>query len=283
MFYYFLLLLLPVVSCVQSISQKQYNYKVEKPNAIVFSFVTSVIALLFFLITSGFQLEFHASLIPYSVLYGIGYASAWVGTVLAVKYGSMALSTMITSCSLIFPVTYGIIIGDTITPQIILGMVFLLASIVLVNLKFSGKSGFSLKWFIAVMASFIGNGLCSTMQNMQKHHLGDTYSHEFMIIALVTASLLLLIYALVTSKNFLSDMKGCLVYTAANGTANGVINLLLLTLIGNIPAAVLYPSVSALNLTAIFLLAFFAYKERFSYVQYLGYALGTVSIVLLNI
>ncbi|MBQ3169788.1 MAG: hypothetical protein IJB99_08510, partial [Clostridia bacterium] len=87
----------------------------------------------------------------------------------------------------------------------------------------------------------------------------------------------------VTSKNFLSDMKGCLVYTAANGTANGVINLLLLTLIGNIPAAVLYPSVSALNLTAIFLLAFFAYKERFSYVQYLGYALGTVSIVLLNI
>ena len=32
-----------------------------------------------------------------------------------------------------------------------------------------------------------------------------------------------------------------------------------------------------------FLISFFAYKERFTLPQYIGYALGAVSVVLLNL
>ena len=111
MIYYLLLLCLPLVNCCQNISQKQYNLKYEKPNVILFSAVTSVMALCFFVITSGLKLEFNPALIPYALGFAVGYSAGWVGTVLAVRYGLMAISKMIVSCSLIFPTVYGILLG----------------------------------------------------------------------------------------------------------------------------------------------------------------------------
>ena len=283
MIYYLLLLCLPVVNCCQSIAQKQYNLKYEKTNVILFSAVTSVMALGFFLITSGLKLEFNAGLIPYSLMFAAGYSSAWVGTVLALRYGLMAISSLIVSCSLIFPTVYGVLLGEPVTAAVIVGMTLLLAAIIMVNLKFDKSAKFTWKWFACVMVAFFGNGLCSISQNMQKRALGDSYSHEFMIIALAAASALLFGYAMLTSKDIRGDFRRCLPYSTANGAANGVINLFMLILIGNIPNTILYPTNSALNMIATFLLAFFAYKERFSKIQYAGYALGIVSIILLNL
>lgn len=283
MLHYLLLLCLPVVNCCQNIAQKQYNLKYKSPNVILFSAVTSVIALGFFLITSGLRLDFSPRLIPYALGFALGYSAGWVGTVLAVRYGLMAISTLIVSCSLIFPTVYGILLGEAVTPTVVVGIVLLLTAFVLVNLKFDKSSRFSWKWFACVMVAFFGNGLCSITQNMHKRVLGDSYSHEFMIIALGAASALLFGYALLTSRDIRSDFRACLPYSAANGAANAVINFLVLMLIGRIPNTVLYPTSSALNMIGTFLLAFFAYKERFSRMQYVGYVLGMASIVLLNL
>lgn len=283
MIYYLLLLCLPLANCCQNIAQKQYTLRTKAPNVILFSAVTSVMALGFFLITSGLKLEFSAGLIPYALAFAAGYSAGWVGTVLAVRYGLMAISTLIVSCSLIFPTIYGILLGEPLTPTVLVGMALLLAAIVLVNLKFDKSSRFSWKWFICVMVAFFGNGVCSISQNMQKRALGDSYSHEFMILALAAASAMLLGYALLTSEDFKGDFRRCLPFSAANGAANAVINFLMLVLIGNIPNTILYPTSSALNMAGTFLLAFFAYKERFSKMQYVGYVLGIASIVLLNI
>ena len=283
MFYYFLLLCMPVVNSCQSIAQKQYSLKYEKTNSILFSAVTSVIALGFFLITSGLKLEFNAALIPYSLTFAAAYSAAWVGTVLAVKYGLMAITTLIVSCSLIFPTACGIFLGEPVTATIVIGMILLLASIVLANLKFDKSARFTWKWFACAMVAFAGNGICSVAQTLQKRMVGDSYSHEFMIIALAAASVLLFGYAAMTGKGLRDDFRRCLPFAAANGTANGLINFLVLVTIGHIPNTVLYPSLSALNMIATFLLALIAYKERFSKIQHAGYALGIVSIVLLNV
>lgn len=283
MIYYLLLLVIPLTGCCQNISQKQYTLKHSSPNVILFSAITCLFALFFFLITSGFRLSFDLRLVPYALGFAVGYASAWVTTVLALKYGLMAISTLIISCSLIFPTVYGIIMGETVTFTIILGIVLLFSAMVLVNLKFNEKGKFSIKWLLCVMVAFFGNGLCSIMQNMQKRALGDSYSHEFMIIALSAATLMLLAYAMVSSRRIAADFRECLPYSVANGVANAIANFTMLTIIGNIPNTILYPTNSALGITATFLLAFFAYKERFSKPQYVGYALGLVSLVLLNL
>ncbi|MDO4739786.1 MAG: hypothetical protein Q4A66_03885 [Eubacteriales bacterium] len=283
MIYYLLLGCLPFINCCQSISQKQYNLKSKEPNALLFSAVTSCIALCFFLITSGLRLSFDLRLLPYALGYGLGYAAGWVGTVLAVGCGSIALSTMIISCSIIFPTLYGVLMGESASPSILLGLVMLFSAIVMVNLRRGGKEKFSVRWFAWVMVAFFGNGLCSIMQNMQKRLLGDGFKHEFMILALLTATALLLGFALAKNRRIGAQFKECLPYSAANGTANAVINLILLTLIGNIPNTVLYPSISALNMLFAFLLAFFIYKERFAPLQYIGYVVGAASVVLLNL
>ena len=283
MVYYLLLLCAPFVCCCQSVFQKQYTTKHERPNVILFSALTSLIALCFFFLTSGFELTFDVKLLPYSLGFAVCYASAWVGTVLAVQYGSMAISSLIVSFSLVFPTVYGIMLGEAVTPAIIIGAALLFAAMLLVNLKPGKKETFSVKWFVCVMVAFLGNGVCSICSNMQKRTLGDAYTHEFMIIALAAAFLLLMSYVFMTSKNVVKELKICLPYAAGNGIANAIVNFLILTIIGNIPNTVLYPTNSALNMILMFLLSFIVYKERFSKMQYVGYALGVVSIVLLNI
>lgn len=283
MIYYILMLGVPLMNCFQSISQKQYNLKYEKPNVILFSAVTSMIALCFFLVASRFRLNLDPALVPYALGFAVGYSAGWVGTVLAVRYGLMAISSMIVNCSLIFPTAYGVLLGEPVTPLLVVGVALLLAAFVMVNLKFEAGSRFSIKWFACVMVAFFGNGLCAVTQNMQKRALGDAYGNEFMVIALAAASVLLLGFAMLTSRDIRGDFRACLPYSAANGVSNAVINFLMLVLIGNVPNTVLYPTNAAASMIAAFLLAFIMYKERFSRVQYVGYALGVASIVLLNI
>ncbi|MBQ1257290.1 MAG: DMT family transporter [Clostridia bacterium] len=283
MIYYVILLLLPFIGVTQSWAQKQYNVKSKTANAGLFSAVTSLIALVFFLLTSLFKLTFTLKLIPYALVFGLCYATAWVGTLKAIQTGTLTLTSMIISCSLVIPTALGILLGEAVTVIKIIGMALLFAAIALVNLKFDEKSKFSLKWFIWVMIAFFTNGMCSASQNLHKIHLGDSYGHEFMIIALTLSTILLFAYTLITSKGLKSEIRVCLPYTLLNGMSNAAMNLLIIVIIGYIPNIVLYPTFSALSMIISFLMGFILFKERFTKYQYIGYGLGMVSIVLLNL
>ncbi len=283
MIYYILLICLPFVSICQSIAQKQYTLKEKNPNVILFSAITAFIALCFFILTSGFHLEFDARLIPYSLVFAAGYCASWIGTVYAVRYGSMALTSLITSFSLILPTSYGILLGEQVTVKLLLGVLLLLTAIVLVNLKVSRKDKLSVKWLSYVALSFVGNGSCSIVQNIEKRALGEAFTHEFMIIGLAAAFVFLIAFACIKSGNVMKELKVCLPYGAGNGLSNAMVHFLMLTMIGNIPNTIMYPTGSALGMIVAFLLAYVVYKERFTKPQYAGYALGVLSIILLNI
>ncbi len=283
MIYYVLLVCLPFVSICQSIAQKQYTLKEKNPNVILFSAITAFIALCFFILTSGFDLTFDARLIPYSLVFAAGYCASWIGTVYAVRYGSMALTSLITSFSLILPTGYGVLLGEQVTAKLLLGVLLLLTAIVLVNLKVSRKDKLSVKWLSYVALSFVGNGACSVVQNIEKRALGEAFTHEFMIIGLAAAFVFLLAFACIKSENVVKELKICLPYGAGNGLSNAMVHFLMLTMIGNIPNTIMYPTGSALGMVVAFLLAYVVYKERFTKPQYVGYALGVASIILLNI
>jgi len=78
-------------------------------------------------------------------------------------------------------------------------------------------------------------------------------------------------------------LRACIPYAAVNGTFNAMSNLLMLLIIGNIPNTIFYPTNAALIMLSTFVLAYTVYHERFTRPQYIGYALGIVSIVLLNL
>lgn len=284
MFHYFLLLLQPFCSAGQGIAQKQYNLRAKSPNVLLFSALTAFAGLLFFLLLSRLELTFDLRLLPYTIVYGISYAAAWAGTVFAVRYGSMALSYMIISCSLVFPTSYGLMRGEPATPVTLISIVLIFAAIVLVNLKTGGsKDKFSFKWFMWVMIALFANGSCSITQNELKRAFGDSFTNEFMIVSLLIAFIVLLTAARLNSKSLINDLKLCLPYASANGIANALLHLLTLMLIGNIPNTILYPTSSVLSMLLAFLISYFIYKERFSSAQYIGYGLGAVAVVLLNL
>ena len=283
MIYYLLLLCSPLFGCCQSVAQKQYNLKSKTPDAILFSAVTCLIALGFFAVTSRLQLDFDPRLWPYSLTFALCYSSAWVGTVYAVRYGPIALTSLIISLALIFPAAYGVMLGERVTVLTALGFALLVGSLVLVNLKFDGRQALSGRWLKWVLIAFIGNGGCMIMSNMQKRHLGDGYSHEFMIIALAVSFVILMAVSAVKNRGFGAEFRRCLPYAAINGTANGLLNLIILTLIGHIPNTILYPTNAALGMLFTFALAWFLYGERFTKTQYIGYAMGVASVVLLNL
>ena len=281
--YVLLLLCLPVLNCGQSVAQKRYHARTESPDVVLFAAMTTLCALAFFLVSSGLRLTFDRRILPYALAFGVSYASAWVGTVLALRYGSLALTSLIVSFSLVFPTVYGLVTGEALRALTVAGLALLCAALVLINGRSGRGERISPKWALCVGVAFLGNGICAVASAMQKRALGDGYSHEFMILALSAAFVLLVLAALAGRNRSKPDVRSALVCSAANGVCNGLMNLIILTLIGRLPNTVLYPTQSALNMLATFLLAFFGYGERFSRRQYVGYALGALCVVLLNL
>ena len=285
MIYYVLLLITPVFSALQSVAQKQYNMKAKSPDIILFSALTCLTALVFFTLTSRFQLHFEARVVPWSLGFALGYATSFVGSVYAVRCGSVSLTLLVVSLAMVFPTVYGVMLGEAVSVTLVLGLMMLVGSLVLVNLN--GKGGragaVNLRWLKWVTLGFLGNGACMMFSNIQKRVLGDGFTFEFMIVALGICFALLMGLSLVKSRGLSRELKPALPYAALNGTSNGVVNLLVLLIVGNIPNTILYPTNAALSMLLTFLIAYFVYKERYSRAQYIGYAMGVVSVILLNI
>ena len=106
---YFLLAAVIALVSLQNVFQKQYPKAAQTPNVFLFGSISSLTALVFFVFSSGFKLEFTTAFLPYSVAFGLVYAAASIGNVLSLKLGSLALTSLITSYSLLIPTLYGVL------------------------------------------------------------------------------------------------------------------------------------------------------------------------------
>ena len=104
-----------------------------------------------------------------------------------------------------------------------------------------------------------------------------------MIVALAIVVLICGIMAALNKENFRERAGICLGLGAVQGTFNGLANLLVMVLTGMLANSILYPSISAGGIVLAFVLALAVYKEKFTPRQLVGYAIGTVSVVLLNL
>lgn len=277
---YFLLVLVAVFLSLQQIIQKQYNIKEKSPDAFLFSALTSITATVFFAAASGFRLSFTAALLPYSAGFAIAYGAACVGLVLSLKYGSLAISSLVISYSLLIPAMYGVIfLKEPLSAFGYVGIFLLLISLFLLNAK-KEKFDFSWKWLVFIVIAFIGNGMCSTIQKMQQLKFDGSCKNEFMIIALIFAAVILFAAALAQGGGKRSlPFK----YAVPNGICNGVVNLLVMILTGLIPNAILFPSISAGGIALSCITAIFIFKEKLTKIQAIGYITGILSVVLLNL
>lgn len=285
---YVVLALTALTSTVQSIFKQRFNEKC-KGSAYFFSAISAFCAMIFFIAVNR-DPYYSAELILPSAAFAVTYAMALVFGVLAILYGPLAKTSLISSCSLLIPSFYGIIVlKDPVSPTLLPGIALLLAALVCVNVRKKDDENdkkITLKWVIFVVLAFVGNGMCSTVQKIKQIRYGNAGNNMFMIVALAMVVVILTVAALSFKgqrEAIKATVKHGWLLALLAGIANGLTNYFVIFLNPRVPASVLFPVVSGGGLVLIFLWSTLVKKERFSTIQYTGYALGVASIVLLNL
>lgn len=266
----------------QSIVKKPYTQKTNGAGVYFFNTLLSAAALLFFVVTSS-KFSFDISFIPYSIGFAVSFAVTSVFMVLAIAYGSLSLTSLFISYSLMIPTFYGLIIGDTVSTGFIPGMLLLVISLFLTN-KSDEKAKISLKWIICVFLSFFGNGMCTVVQKMQQIASNGAYKNEFMIVALAIVTVVMLIMSILkerTEINFFAKVGWH--WAIICGVLNGMVNLFVMILSGKMPVSLMFPLISAGGLIVTYIVSRFFYKEKLTKIQFIGFIFGLTAVVFLNI
>ncbi len=282
---YLLLALVTVGMTMQSVSKKAYN---EKAAGGVFAFSAGsvVLTMLFFVATSGGELHFTADVIWYAVAFAVANSLGVAGSMLAILTGPLSLSSLVVSYSLIISTVYGLtVLGEPIKATLLIGILLLLVSLFFINMEKKGEEKkITLKWVLFALIAFVGNGFCSVVQKEQQIKFDGLYKNEFMIIALLISAVALFILAFATEKKtVLPGIKNGFWYYTICGIANGLVNYLVLVLANTMPASVMFPVISAGGVVLAAIVSVFFYKEKLSAWQWIGFVLGTLAIVALNL
>ena len=285
---YFLLFLTALFIVFQKVCQDRYNAKRDS-GVFLFIGMISFFAMCFFMAVNRDWTWSNELIVP-AVAFGLSYAAATVFVVLAIKCGSLAKTTLITSYSLMVPALVGLIVlREPLGIPMIVGMVLLVLSLWLTNHRKKSadapKDKFSFKWLIFVLLGFIGNGMCSTVQKLAPHYLGADINLTFSTIAALGLSSVVLITASFLTRE--TDLKATLKVGAPLslfcGLFNGAVNYLAIYLNQFIPASVMFPVLSAGEIILIFPYTLLVCRETFTKKQWAGFAIGVVSVVLLNL
>ena len=288
----FLFLSAEIISQVaQSVFIKLYGRKV-KGGDITFSAVMVITALLFFGVMAIGE-PFSFEVVPYSLLFAITYVLGTLMYIMAVNCGSLGLTALIISYSLMVPTVYGLLFwNETLDTVQIIGIIMLCVSLFLVRDKAepsengrNDKKGFS-KWLIYISLAFIGNGLCSVVQRQQQIVFNEKYDMSFMVVSLAIAVPIMLAAVIVLDrKNAAVSVKKGGLYAVGCGVTNGTANLFVILTLGGglMSAALFYPVVAAGQTILTFAVSVLLFGEHYIPRQWIGIALGTVSLVLMNI
>ncbi len=278
----FYLLVVIVATSYQSVAKKFYSQKKSGKGVYLFSMFSSVAAMLFFMATScGVQLN--VNVLPYALCFGIAYGTAVVCSVLAVANGSLSISSLIISYSLMIPMFYGLIfLNDPISTALIIGIVLLVISLFLINKKGEG-SKVTTKWIVSLVLGFVGNGMCSVIQKIQQDAFDGAYKNEFMIMALAVVAVILGVCVLFKEKGEVKTVPvSGWVAMLSCGVMNGIVNLLIMVLYETMPVSVVMPLISAGGIIITYIISKFVYKEELTRAQFAGFVIGVASIVFLN-
>lgn len=269
---------------VQNIAKKFFNKKVIG-GTYLFNAISIFFALIFFVVTMKNPI-FSTEYLIYSFLFALSYITAGVFSFLAIKEGSLSLSSLIISYSLLVPSAYGLIFqNEKFTLFLLIGLTLLIISLFLINFENKNeKPQITFKWLIYIVLAFLGNGFCSTVQRIQQIECEGKFKNEFMVVALLISFLVFMVLTILYDrKDLLINVKKGFISCFICGISNGVVNLFVIILSLSMAASVMFPIISGGGIILSAVVAIFFFKEKLSLPQYIGLILGIASVVFLNL
>lgn len=279
---YFYLISIILAFSMQDVMKKAYTKK-NSGGVFFFSVLTSLSAALFFVITSG-GLEWNYKVMPYALAFAAGYSIVIVFGVLALRYGSLSLTSLMISYSLMIPALYGLIfLNEPTSFGFWPGVMLLVISLILIN-KRDERAPISWRWLICALLAFLGNGFCTVFQKMQQMAFNGAYKNEFMIMALFVVAVILGIFSFNREKEHISKYaKNGWYFGVLSGIFNGITNLFVMILSGRMSASLMFPLISAGGIIITYIISKTVYKEELTRRQFAGFILGVASVIFLNL
>ena len=294
----FILLILITAGCLslQDISKKCYSCVGDdkKMGIYTYYFISVLVTMTVFAVNLSGDIFYEPIMLPYAVGFAICYFAAVLFTLKAIEVGALSLTSLIISYSLLIPSLYGLVfLHEEISTIKVVGLIMLFVSLFCVESGKRDKNGntkkhdvsINKKWYVYVALAFVGNGLCSTLQKAYQLHSGGRGKSEFMLIALCITAAAFLVLRIVhsdTERGFLPTRTNGGWFGIVSGLCNGIVNLLIMVL-SNQPASVVYPSISAGSVVLTIITAKLFFKEKYTNIQNLSFIIGVCSIVCLNI
>ena len=263
----------------QSAFTKAASAKGQNASSMGFNTMKVGIGFAFFAIISFYNMQNHLPTLLFALCYGIALFFSTLFGYKALMNGSMALTSLLVSYSVIIPVLFGVVfLHETVGITQIFGFLLLLISMYMLNKKTAAVQT-SGSWFIFVAITFICNGICSVVQKYHQCLYPSSYCKEFMIYSLFVTFLLFLVTSLFKHEKKSVSLAG---YAAVAGILMGLGNYLVLTLSSKMNATILFPIVSILSMLFNIIVSRLCFKDRFSKIQLAGIGMGVISVLLIK-
>lgn len=302
---YFILALTSVMLGVNGIISGLYNKKKESCNPLFFLVVQALTVFLFFWAINGFRFSWNTTTFFYAIGYGVAYLFISLFGLLAYAIGNVALTSLITSYSLILPTLYGVFFEKEKTGVLFwIALLLLGISLFLINFKSKAKEEGTEQprseaierapvqkskkglWAIYASLAFLGNGFCSILQSAQQKATDGGYKSELMMLGMLFVLLVCggLLLTLPKCKLKKPQVGRTCAYGSALGITNGGVNFFVMLLLGSsLAVSLIFPLISAISLLVSYVLSAVIFKDKLSLWQNVGFALGVASVVLFNL
>lgn len=281
-----ILLSIVVVSLsIQSVLRKIYSRNDDSSKIGIYGFTLTMVlsALLLFLLFPKSENKLSTDIFGYAVGFAAAYLCALYFHQLAIAEGSLSLTALVVSYSLMIPTFHGIFfLKESLTVIKIIGML-----LVLISLYFVGDvkkvERISVKWVIYAALAFFGNGMCTTVQKMYQLKSGGDFKTEFMIIALAVTAVVLIALCFAKEKSIpVPKLKNGGLVAIGVGLFNALVNMLVMML-ARYPAAIVFPTIQGGSIILTYFISRYGFREKLSLNQNIGFYIGVLSVILLNL
>lgn len=279
-----------IFSATITVAGRLYNSKNDKSQNVsgLYTFLVPTFASVSWLILWCFDFSFDTRVLPYSLLYGIGYSCFTIGVLGALKVGSTSLTALVKQVSLVGVTIWGFVFWDTpFTIVCVAGIVLIVISLCLCLITKEKKddSRNLLKWMFFALLIALSNAGCSIVQRYQQMAFDYQHKNMFMLFgALFAAVVCLLLSVREEKRNWSAALRSSWMFPAMAGCSSALSNVFVLLLVRyNMSPAIIYPGVAVGGLMITILISLVFFREKLRIAQWFGLAAGAVALVLLNI
>lgn len=233
-----------------------------------------------------------SSVSPFTVTLGIAFgittALQQLSSLKAMEQGPWAYTSVIISLSTLIPALSGMLFwNERISWPQVVGMILMIGCLALsVNIKPDVKKA-SFKWLITCLAAFLCTGLIGVMQKWHQNSNSKSELNAFLVIAFFISFIYSIVSRAVLRRRS-HEKTACVsgnwpvaAILIGGGVCAAVNNKLNLFLSGAMESAVFFPIVNGGGLVLITIAAVLIFRERLTFRQWVGLALGILSVIFL--